>query len=206
MPRCLMKIAGMESSSKRRRTSSTKKSGADGARVISVRRADMLPRKGVASAGRRKPIGEPSVDAPTEAVVEAIASSKKRVRRPEQTETASSRPKAPRAAGRASGKPKKTAAKELTQLAPAVVSETVEAALPSATMANDESAMTALGASAVGAVAAVETEMVVEASAILEETTIAMPVMPGSQPEKRGLVRTVLGLLSSLRLWTGPRL
>src|SRR5450631_936281 len=197
MPRCLMKIAGMESSSKRRRTSSTKKSGADDARVMSVKRTDVLPRQGVASAGRRKPIAEPSLDAPTEAVAAAIASSKKRIRRRDQTKIVDSRTKTAPAAGRASGKRKKPAAKKVTQMAPAVVP---------ATMATDESAMTVLEAPAVGALAAVETEIVVEPSAILEETTIAMPVTPGSHPRQRGLVRTASRLLSRLLRWTAPRL
>ena len=173
---------------------------------MSVRRADMLPRKGVASAGQRQPTAEPSLDAPTEAVAKAIASSTKRVRRPEQTETVATRTKPTGAAGRASAKPKKSAAKELTRMAQAVVPETVEAATPSAPMANDESAMTILEAPALGALAAVETEMVVEPSAILEETTLATPVTPGAHPAKRGLVRTVSRLLSSLRRWTALRL
>jgi hypothetical protein len=185
----LTKIAGMEPSSKRRRTSSKKKSGAEGARVISVKRADMLPRKGVAAAGQRETLAEPLLDAPTEPVAKAIASSRKRVRRPEQTETIGSRTKPARAAGRASVKPKKPAAKEVTPLAPAVVPETVEVATPSAVVG----------------LAAVETETVVEASAILEETTIATPVAPAAHPAKRGLVRTVSRLLSSLLRWTAPR-
>ena len=182
MSRCLTKIAGMESSSKRRRTSSTKKSGADDARVISVKRTDVLPRQGVASAGRRKPIAELSVGAPTEVVAAGIASSKKRIRRREQTDTVDSRTKTTRAAGRASGKLKKPAAKEVTR--------------------NDESAMTVLEAPAVGGLAAVETELVVEPSAILEETTIAMPVTSGSHPGQRSLVRTASRLLSRLLRWT----
>jgi hypothetical protein len=179
-----MKIAGMASSSKRTRTSSSNKSSADDARVISIKRPDTLPRNGVASAGRRKPLAESSLDVPTELVAKAVAGPKKRVRRPEQTETVGSRTRTPRAAGRASVKPKKAAAK----------------------VANDESAMTVAELPAMGAPAAVETEIVVEASAILEETTIAMPVPPLPHAETRGLVGTVSRLFSSLRRWVGPRL
>ena len=228
-----MKIAGMTSSSKRGRTSSTKKSGADDARVMSVKRADILPRTGVASAARRKPIAAPSLDAPTEAPATEVAAPKKRVRRLEQTENVAGRTRAPRVAGRASVKPasvkpssvkagssksasgksksKKAAAKEVTPTASGILAElqpvaaSVGAAEP-ATAANDESATTVLEAPAVGALAAVETEMVVEASAILEETIIAMPVASAPPPERRGLVRTVSRLLASLLRLTGPRL
>jgi hypothetical protein len=211
MRRRLMKIAGMASSSKRRRTSSSKKSGADDTRVISVKRADMLPRTGVASAGRRKPMAEPSLDSATEPPAKAVAASKKSVQRRDQTETVGSRARAPRPADRTSGKPKKAAAKEVKRAAPEMpavwqpVTETVGAVEP-ATTANNESAMTVLELPAEGALAAVETEMVVEPSAILEETTIALPVAPLPHSGTRGFVRTVLRLLSTLRRWTGPRL
>jgi hypothetical protein len=90
---CLAKIAGMASTSKGRRTSSSKQSGDGKARVVTVKRKDALPRKVSASPGRRKPTSskatkparaaepemvtalEPAVEAPpavqTEVMVEA---------------------------------------------------------------------------------------------------------------------------------------
>jgi hypothetical protein len=169
MKACLAKIAGMETSPKRRRASSSKKSSAGQARVISVGRTDTLPRKSQASAGRRKPIVEPALDGPTEPLV-------------------TTRPKATRAAGRRPSKPKKVEPE------------------------------TALEAPAIEAVAAAETELVVEASAILEEATIvevpfAAPVEAVSAPSpapapvqgKRALVTVVSRLLSALVRWTGVR-
>jgi hypothetical protein len=84
MPGCLVKIAGMASSSKGRRASSSKQSSGGKARVITARRKDTLPRKGNVS--------------------------NKKAHSLKETETSASRAKTTRAAGRASGKRKKPAA------------------------------------------------------------------------------------------------
>jgi hypothetical protein len=207
-----MKIASMASSSNRR-SSSSKKNGAGNARVISVKRADMLPRKGVASvasAGLRKSIAEPSLDSPTEPAATEAAGSKKRAQRQVQAETAGSRTKAHRAGGRAASKLKKPAAKKVGPMAPAAVPETAEVATPALVFekrpdGGAEPATTA-EASAIDALAGVESEVVVEPSAIVEETTIATPVAPVLHPARRALARTVPRLLSILRRWTGARL
>src|SRR5688572_21241918 len=95
----LAKIAGMASSTKRRRASSSKQSSTGKARVISAKRTDALPRKGNVSMGRRKPIVQPPTDAPLEPLATAVAASNKKA----------SRTKTTQAAGRASGKLKKPA-------------------------------------------------------------------------------------------------
>lgn len=99
----------MASSSKRRPASSGKKGSASKARVISVRSADALPRKGNASVGRRKPVVEPSVDA-----------------RP----TTATRAKTTRATGRASSKRKKPALLEVALTKSVAAPETIEGATP----------------------------------------------------------------------------
>ena len=113
-----------------------------------------------------------------------------------QTEPTARRTKTTRAAGRALGKPTKPAA--------------VEPAAP----ADDVSAMTALEAPEIEALAFIETEVEVEASAIVEETTIveapwALPVeavtFPSTFPGKRPLMTAVSRLLSTLCRWTGVR-
>jgi hypothetical protein len=64
MPRRLVKIADMASSTKGPRASSRKKSSADKASVVTVKRADTLPRTVNASASRRKPAMQPESAAP----------------------------------------------------------------------------------------------------------------------------------------------
>ena len=178
MPGCLAKIAGMASSSKGRRASSSKSGGK--ARVISAKRTDALPRKGNVSTGRRKPVVQPPIDALLKPLTTAVAGSNKKA----------SRTKTTRAAGRASGNVKK----------PAAMQPEVEA------------------------LTLVETELEVEASAIVEETTIvevpfALPVeamtrTDGASPApaalaphrgKRALVTVVSQLLSTVLRWTGVR-
>ena len=206
-----MKIASMASSSKRRRTSSSKKNDAGKAGVISVKRPDTLPRKGVASAGRRKSIVEPSIEAPTEPAATEAAVSKKRAHLQGQTETVGSATKAHRVGGRASSKLKKPATKKVKPMAPAVVPETAEVATPALVVEKTpsggaEPATTVPEAPAIEALVGVDTEIPVEPSAILEETTIAMSVAPVLHPAKRALARTLPRLLSILRRWTGGRL
>jgi hypothetical protein len=202
----------MKSSSKRR-ASSSKKSSAGKAQVISVGRKDALPRTGNVSAGRRKPALPPPVDAPKEPLATAPARSTKKAR---QTETSANRAKTPRTAGRASGKLKKPGATEVMPApgmvevatpapgaeerpadmvdAPALITEAVE---PMAAAAAPDS----------GALASVETEVEVEASAIMEETTIAdgSAVAPAAHQGRRALVAAASRLLSTLVRWTGVR-
>jgi len=211
MPGCLAKIAGMASSSKRRRASSSKQSSAGKARVISAKRTDALPRKGNVATGRRKPVVQPPIEAPLEPLATAVAGSNKKAHGLQETETSASRTKTTRAAGRASGKLKRPAAMKPE----------------------------------VGALALIETEVEVEASAIVEEITIveapfALPIeavtFPGNEIGRlpaceetrwpplvhtavaspapaapaphhgmRALVTVVSQLLSTLRRWTGVR-
>ena len=175
-----------------------KKSSAGAARVIAVKRTDALPRKGSGPIGRRKPVAPPPIDAPTESLATAVASSSKKAHSLKQTKGSASRTKKPtRAAGRrASGKVNRPAAMEAV-IAPAVeaeivtalepVAETVGAAEPDTT-AYEVSAMMPLEAREVEALTfeeltfvETEVEMEVEASAIVEETAIvevpvALPV------------------------------
>jgi hypothetical protein len=223
MPACLVKIAGM-ASSKRRGASSGKQTSAGKARVISVRSTDPLPRKGNASTGRRKPVMQPSVDAP---MAKAVASANKRAHRPQQTIATPARSTA-----RASGKLNKRAAREPVRVAAAVVPETVEVATPGRAAEQHPADMIE---APVEAFVTVETEEVVEASAIVEEMTIdevpfalaieqprvsaetrglllartaadnAASRTPAREHGKRALVTAVSRLLSTLLRWTGVR-
>jgi hypothetical protein len=89
---------GMASTSKGR-ASSRKQSRAGKARVISTKRKDALPRTGSVSAGRRKPVVLPPIDALTEPLATAVASPKKKAHSLHQNETTASRKKRRRAAG-----------------------------------------------------------------------------------------------------------
>ena len=182
MPGYLAKIAGMASSSKRRRASSSKNSSTAKARVISTKRADALPRKGNVSTGQRKPIVQPPSDAPLEPLATAVAGSNKKA----------SRTKTTRAAGRASGKLKK----------PAAVKREVEALTFVETEVEVE----------VEASAIVEETTIVEAPCALPieavtrtALTSPAPAALAPYPGKRALVTVVSQLLSALRRWTGLR-
>ena len=179
MPGYLAKIAGMALSSKRGRASSSKQSSTGKARVISAKRADTLPRKGNVSAGRRKPIVQPPIDAPLEPLATAVAGSNKKA----------SRTKTTRGAGRASGKLKE----------PAALKPEVEAL--------------ALVETAVEASAIVEETTIIEAPCappieVVTRTTLGSPAPAAPAPHhgKRALVITVVSqVLSALRRWTGVR-
>jgi hypothetical protein len=224
----------MASSSKRRRASSSKQSSAGTAGVISVKRTDALPRKGSGLTSRRKPVVEPPIDAPMKPLATAVASSSKKAHSLPQTKGSASRTKPTRATGRrASGKPNKPAAVEAV-IAPAVEPKKVTASQPVAqpvgaaepgTTANVAFAMTPVEAPEVEALAFIETEVEVEASAIVEETAIVEPPLalpveavtfpsnvigpapatPARHHGKRALVAVVSQLLSTLRRWTGVR-
>jgi len=131
----------------------------------------------------------PRTGVAAEARAKPVAGSKKKAQRPGQTEAAASRTKARRPAGRASAKPKRPAAKAITRMAPAPDPMAVEPQPVAET---------------VGA-APLETEIVVEASAILEETTIATAFAPPPISGRRALVGVISRLLSTLRRWTMAR-
>jgi len=184
MPACLAKIAAMASSSKGRRASSSKKTSAGTARVISVKRTDALPRKGSGPTARRKPVVQPPIDAPTKPPATAVAGSSKKAHSVPQTKGNASRTKPTRATGRRAARKLnklKTSAAVEAVIAPAVepvivaalepVAETGGAADPGTT-ANEVSAMTPVDAPEVEALPFFETEVEVDTSAIVEETAI----------------------------------
>jgi hypothetical protein len=219
----------MASSSNRRRASSTQEASAAKARVISIRRADALPRKGNVPASRRKPVADPPTDAPAVSPATVVVDSNKRARRPQQAEALATRTKTARGAGRASGKLNGPA---LTEVMPVAAAEVVPAPA-------------ALEIPAVEEPTTVDTEEVVEVSAIMEEATIAeaslalpveavarptaeveqlpvfekmrgpslaptaadsaAPAPPTPDDRKPALEAVVLRLLSMLRRWIGVR-
>jgi hypothetical protein len=178
-------------SSSKGRASSRKQSGAGKARVISTKRKDALPRTGNVSAGRRKPVVLPPIDALTEPLATAVAAPrKKKAHSLHQKEPAASRKKTPRAAGRASAKLDEPAAMEVAQAvvavpetvdvaapAPEPVADAVGAVEPPAT-AYEEFAVTALETPEVEALGVFETEFEVDASAIVEELPIEAVTAP----------------------------
>jgi len=168
---------GMASSSKGR-ASSRKRSSAGKARVISTKRKDALPRTGSLSAGPRKPVVLPPIDALTEPLATAVATRKKNVGSLHQKERTASRKKATSAAGRASAKLDKLTAMEIAQALAALepvmvtalepVADTVAAVERPAT-AYEELAATAPEVSEVEALGLVETELNMDAFALVEE-------------------------------------
>jgi len=212
--------------------------------VISTKRKDALPRTGGVSAGRRKPVVLPPIDALTEPLATAVAAPKKKAHSPHQKKSTASRKKTTRAAGRASAKVDKPAAMEVAPAVAAVpetvevaapvpdpAAETVVAAEPPAT-AYEEFAVTALETLEVEALPDVETELEVEASAIVEELPVepasapSIPIGPPPIPEemrapplarttpaspapraprhvRRSLIPVISRLLSTLCRWTG---
>ena len=187
MRTCLAKIPRMKSSSKGR-TSSRKQSSAGKARVISAKRKEALPRTGGVPVGRRKPVVPAPVDAPTEPPATAVATvALKKMPKKKAQSLHRKKPTVPR---------KKTT--------------------PAAT-AHEELAATALAAPEVAALAAVDTELEVEASAIVEERpvetetapriTIGPPPIPmetrAPHRARRSLMPAIARLLSTLSRWTG---
>ena len=177
---------GMASSSKGR-ASSRKQSSAGKARVISTKRKDALPRTGGVSAGRRKPVVLPPIDALTEPLATTVAAPKKKAHRLHQKEPTASRKKTTRAAGRASAKLDELA----MEVAKAVIARAIEPAMVTAlapvadtvgpeppASAYEEFVVTALETPEVAALAVVEAELEVEASAIVEEVPIEAATAP----------------------------
>jgi len=180
----LAKIAGMASSSKGRRVSSSKQSTTAKARVISTKRTDPLPLKGSVSTSRRKPTVQPPIDAPVEPLAAAVVRSNKKA----------SRTKTTRAAGRASGKVKKRAATKPEVEALAFVETEVETE-------------TEVDVSAI-----VEEATIVPAPPPLPIEAVTRPALPSPAPaapapphRKRALVTVVAEMFSALRRWTGVR-
>ena len=207
---CQVSLAGEDpsmASSSKGRASARKRSSAGKARVISTKRKDALPRTGSVSAGRRKAVVLPPIDALTEPLATAVAARKEKVGSLHQKERTATRKKATRAAGRASAKLDELTAMEIAQALAALepvmvtalepVADTVAAVERPAT-AYEEFAVTALEATEVEELAAVESELEVDASAILEElieavTAQRIAVGPPPIPEEtraRPLART----------------
>jgi hypothetical protein len=160
---------GMASSSKGR-SSSRKRSRTGKARVISTRRKDALPRTGSISAGRRKPVVLPPIDALTEPLATAVAARKKKAHGLHQKKRTASRKEATRAAGRAFAELDKLDAMEIALALAALepVADTVAVVEPPAT-AYEEFAVTTVEAPEVAALGLVESELDMEAFARVEE-------------------------------------
>jgi hypothetical protein len=159
-------------SSSKGRSSSRKRSRTGKARVISTKRKDALPRTGSVSAGRHKPVVLP-IDALTEPLATAVAARRKKAHGLHQKERTASRKKATRAAGRASAKKEKFDALDATEIAKALaalepVADTVAVVSPPAT-AYEDFAVTAVEAPEVAALGRVESELDIEAFALMEE-------------------------------------
>jgi hypothetical protein len=116
-------------SSSKGRASSRKQSSAGKALVIATKRKDALPRTASVSAGRRKPIVLPPIDALAKPPATAVAAPRKKARRLHQKEPTASRKKTTRAAGRDPAKLDEVAAMEIEQAVAALV-ETTEVAAP----------------------------------------------------------------------------
>ena len=157
-------------SSSKGRSSSRKRSRTGKARVISTKRQDALPRTGSVSAGRRKPVVPPPIDALTKPLATAVAARKKKAHSLHQKERTASRKKATRAAGRAFAELDKLDAMEIAQALAALepVADTAAVVEPPAT-AYEEFAVTAVEASEVAAFDLVESELDMEAFALVEE-------------------------------------
>ena len=207
---CQVSLAGEDpgmASSSKGRASSRKRSSAGKARVISTKRKDALPRTGSVSAGRRKLVGLPPIDALAEPLAPAVAARKNKVGNLHQKERTASRKKATRPAGGASANLDQLTAIEIAQALAALEPVTVTALEPVAdtvaaverpATAYEEFAVTALDATEVEALAVVETELELEvdASAILEELIEAVTApsiavgLPPIPEETRAPART----------------
>jgi hypothetical protein len=165
-------------SSSKGRASSRKRSSAGKARVIATKRKDALPRTGSVSAGRRKPVVLPPIDALTEPLAAPVAARKKKVVSLHQNERTASRKKATRAAGPVSANLDELTAMEIAHALAALepvmgaalepVADAVAAVERPAT-AYEAFAVTAPEVSEVEALGLVETELDMEAFALGEE-------------------------------------
>jgi ribonuclease E len=168
---------GMASSSKRR-ASARKRSRAGKARVIATKRKDALPRTGSVSAGRRKPVVLPPIDAMTKPPAKVAAARAKKAHGLHPKERTASRKKTTRATGRASAQLDELTAMEIVQALAALepvtvtaleqVADTIAAVEPPAT-AYEELTVTAVDAPEVEALGLVETELNMEAFVLAEE-------------------------------------
>ena len=185
---------GMASSSKGR-ASSRKRSSAGKARVISTKRKDALPRTGSVSAGRRRLVVLPPIDALAEPLATAVAARKKKVGSLHQKERTASRKKTTRPAGGASANLDPLTAIEIAQALAALEPVTVTALEPVAdtvaavehpATAYEEVAVTAPEVSEVEALGLVETELNMDAFALAEE------LPPGGVAEAPALIAPAL--------------
>jgi hypothetical protein len=167
---------GMASSTKGR-ASSRKRSRAGKARVISTKREVALPRTGSVSAGGRKPVVRPPIDALTKPPAK-VAAARAKAHGPHPKERTARRKKTTRATGRASAQLDELSAMEIAQALAALdpvtvtaleqVADTIGGVEPPAT-AYEEFAVTAVEAPQVEALGLVETELNMEAFALAEE-------------------------------------
>jgi hypothetical protein len=157
-------------SSSKGRSSARKRSRTGTARVISTKRKDALPRTGSVSAGRRKPVVLPPIDALTKPPATAVTARKKKAHSLHQKERTASRKKATRAVGRASAELDIFDETEIAQALAALepVADTVAVIEPPATACEDV-ALTAAEAPEVEALGLVESELDMEAFALAEE-------------------------------------
>jgi hypothetical protein len=176
-------------SSSKGRSSSRKRRGTGKARVISTKRKDALPRTGSVSAGRRKPVVLPPIEALTEPPAKAVAVRKKKAHSLHQKGRTASRKKAPRAAGLPSATLDKLDATEIAQALAALepVADAAAAIEPPAT-AYEELTVTAVEATEGEALGLVESELDMDAFALVEELPPAAvaaapaPIAPPLEP------------------------
>jgi hypothetical protein len=184
-------------SSSKGRASSRKRSRAGKPRVLSTKRKDALPRMGSVSAGRRKPVVLPPIDALTKPPAKVAAARAKKAHGLHSKERAASRKKTTRATGRASAQLDELTAMEIAQALTALepvtvtaleqVADTIAAVEPPAT-AYEEFAVTAAEAPEVEALGLVEAELNMEAFALAEDLPPAgvaeapAPIAPAIEP------------------------
>jgi len=146
--------------------------------VISTKRKDALPRTGSVSAGRRKLVVLPPIDALAEPLATAVAARKNKVGNLHQKERTASRKKATRPAGGASANLDQLTAIEIAQALAALEPVTVTALEPVAdtvaaverpATAHEEFAVTAPEVSGIEALGLVESELDMDAFALVEE-------------------------------------
>jgi hypothetical protein len=150
--------------------------------VISTKRKDALPRTGSLSAGRRKAVALPPIDALTEPLATEAPARKKKAHSLHQKERAASRKKVTRVASRVSAKEEKLNvldeldAMEIAQALAALepVADTVAVVEAPAT-AYEEVAVTAVGAPEVAALGPVESELDIEAFALVDAVDAVEP-------------------------------
>ena len=185
-------------SSSKGRASSRKQTSAGKARVISTKRKEALPRTGGVSAGRRKPVVLPPIDALTEPLATAVAApNKKKAHSLHEKDTTAGRKKPTRAAGRARAKvdqPGRVDETELEVEASAIVEELPVEAVTAPRVPIEPPPLPQ------------ETRAAPLARTIAERPAPAAspaPAVPAPHHERRSLMPAISRLLSKLYGWTG---